>query len=114
MATVYRLDPALRIALREVGLSIENVMRRACLPVELLNREEPTVSAEGFFRFWEAMGEESGTLSVAIALGRLGATEGFSPPLMAALASPNLIIAATRLAHYKRLFASNLPGNRNT
>ena len=105
MPDTYRLDPALRIALREVGLSVENVMRRARLPTDLLNRDAPAVSAEGFFRLWEAMGEESGTLSVAIDLGRLGATEGFSPALMAALASPNLIIAATRIAHYKRLFA---------
>ena len=105
MSDKYRLDPALRIALRELGLSVENITRRACLPIDLFNREAPTVSAEGFFRLWEAMGEESGTLSVAIDLGKLGATEVFSPSLMAALASPNLIIAATRIAHYKRLFA---------
>ena len=105
MPVVYRLDPALRIALREVGLSVENVTRRASLPTDLLSREAPTVLAEGFFRLWQAIGEEAGSLSIAIDLGKLGALEGFSPTLMAALASPNLIVAATRISHYKSLFA---------
>lgn len=105
MPTLYRLDPALRFALREIGLSPENVLRRACLPGDLLAREAPQVSSEDFFRFWQAIGDEAGTVSAAINLGRIGAIEGFSPVLMAALASPNLIVAAQRIAQYKNLFA---------
>ena len=105
MPDVYRLDPALRIALHEVGLSSENVCRRACLPPDLLSREAHAVPAEAFFRFWQSIGDEAGSLSVALDLGRLGAVEGFSPALMAALASPNLIIASTRISHYKKLSA---------
>ncbi len=105
MPTLYRLDPALRFALGEIGLSPENVLRRACLPHDLLAREAPQVSIEDFFRFWQAIGDEAGTLSAAINLGRIGAVEGFSPVLMAALASPNLIVAAQRIAQYKNLFA---------
>lgn len=105
MPDTYRLDPALRIALGEIGLSIDNVCKRACLPVDLLRREAPSVSAEGFFRLWQAIGDEAGSITVGLRLGKVGAIEGFSPALMAALASPNLIVAANRIAHYKNLFA---------
>ena len=105
MSGKYRIDPALRIALRELGLSPVNIIRRACLPGDLFTRDVPMVSAEEFFRLWQAIGDEAGNETIAIDLGKLGANEGFSPGQMAALASPNLIIAAKRLAHYKSLFA---------
>ena len=105
MPNSYRLDPALRIALHELGLSAENVARRACLPVDIMSREAAAVSAEGFFRLWDAIGEEAGSLSIALDLGQLGALEGFSPAQIAALASPNLIVATSRISHYKSLFA---------
>lgn len=103
MTGSHRLDPAYRLAIRELGLSPANVLRRAGLAAGLFARPSPAVSTEGFFRLWEAIGDEAGDSGVGVALGRMGADEIFSPPLLAALASPDLATAAHRLARFKDL-----------
>lgn len=105
MAAVYRLDPAFRIALRELGIPAAHVLRRAGLPLDLLGREAPTVSADGYYAFWAALGDEAGDPAVGLELGQIAATEVFSPPILAALASPNLTAATERVAQFKPLLA---------
>ncbi|MEM6646430.1 MAG: AraC family transcriptional regulator ligand-binding domain-containing protein [Bacteroidota bacterium] len=103
MAVAYRLPPATRIVMREVGLSSANVLRRANLPADLFSRETPSVSAEGYVRLWQATGEEAGDRPVGLEIGRLAAQEMLSAPIIAALASPDLATAAERLSQFKAL-----------
>ncbi|MEM6785484.1 MAG: AraC family transcriptional regulator ligand-binding domain-containing protein, partial [Bacteroidota bacterium] len=103
MADAHRLPTAVDLILREVGLVPAHVLRRAGLPASLLRRETPTVTGAEFHRLWTAIGEEGGDRPVGLAIGRLAAHEVLSPPLIAALASPDLRTAAQRLAQYKAL-----------
>ncbi|MEM8599079.1 MAG: AraC family transcriptional regulator ligand-binding domain-containing protein [Bacteroidota bacterium] len=103
MADAHALPTAVDLILREVGLVPAHVLRRAGLPASLLRRETPTVTGEEFHCLWTAIGEEGGDRPVGLDIGRLAAHEVLSPPLIAALASPDLTTAAHRLAQYKAL-----------
>ncbi|MEO0740495.1 MAG: AraC family transcriptional regulator ligand-binding domain-containing protein [Bacteroidota bacterium] len=103
MAVSYRLPTAVGLFLREVGLVPAHVLRRAGLAADLLGREAPAVTGGEYHRLWTAIGEEGGERLIGLDLGRLAAQEVLSPPLIAALASPDLATAAQRLAQYKAL-----------
>ncbi|MCB9684431.1 MAG: AraC family transcriptional regulator [Alphaproteobacteria bacterium] len=102
MSTV-RLESAWRLVPADLGLSIEELLRRAELPADLLSRPEPRVGEEGWFRLWEALVETSGDPDIGLRIGQAVPAEAFDPPLFAALCSPDLATAAARLSTYKRL-----------
>jgi AraC-type transcriptional regulator len=60
-------------------------------------------SGSEYFRFWSALQEEGGDRDLAVDVGRAISVETFSPPIMAALCSPDLNVAAHRIATYKPL-----------
>lgn len=99
----YVLDPGLRLLLADLGISATNVLRRADLPAELLTRDQPKLSAADYYALWQALGEESGDPNLPIRIGQAISVESFSPPIFAALCSPNLAVAARRIATYKKL-----------
>lgn len=101
----YALDATWRPLLKDLGLSSANVLRRAGLPDDLLTRPGVRLSSQDFHRFWEGMQAESGDPQMPLLLCRAIRGESFSPPLFAALCSPNLLVAAQRIAHYKRIVA---------
>ncbi|MEO0559002.1 MAG: AraC family transcriptional regulator ligand-binding domain-containing protein [Bacteroidota bacterium] len=103
MPQTYRVPAELRLLFDDLGVSVENVLRRAGLPADLLRREVPEVTTSGFVRFWTALGDETEGRPVGLAIGRIGAHEVFSPPIVAVLASPNLATAARRIAQFKAL-----------
>ncbi|HHG0624936.1 AraC family transcriptional regulator ligand-binding domain-containing protein [Klebsiella variicola] len=61
------------------------------------------ISAHDYFSFWRALEIESGDAMFPLRVIETLTTQTFSPPLFAALCSPNLILAAQRLATYKKL-----------
>lgn len=99
------LEPGWRLVLNDMGLSSENVLRRAELPGDLLARENTRLSISEYFRFWNALDAEAADPHLPIRLVEAISTEAFHPPVFAALCSPNLSIALKRLAEYKRLVA---------
>lgn len=101
----FALDMSWPALLKGLGIRTANVLRRAELPEDLFARASARLEASAYFRFWEALEEEAGGgLFVLRILGNLRA-ESFSPPLFAALCSPNLLTALQRLAQYKALVA---------
>lgn len=104
MTIKYRLDASLTVMFNDMRLSPQDILRRAGLPLDLLQRKGPTVTAEEYYRLWEALGyalrdDPTFPLKMVEALR----AEAFSPPLFAAFCSPYLAVALKRIAHYKPL-----------
>lgn len=105
MSSDFRLEPGWRPLLKDLGINVRNVLRRAELPGDLFARSEPRLSTDEYFRLWEAMQAESGDPEFPIRVVEAATAESFAPPLFAALCSPNLRVALERLSTYKRLIA---------
>jgi hypothetical protein len=58
-STTYALDSTWRPLLKDMGLSIANILRRAGLPDDLLNRPAVRLHADDFHLFWKSIEEES-------------------------------------------------------
>ncbi|HEY8880199.1 MAG TPA: AraC family transcriptional regulator ligand-binding domain-containing protein [Roseateles sp.] len=91
--------------MRDLGLRPADVLRRAGLPEDLLSRPQAGLDTPAYFRLWGALEAAVGDPLFPVRLVDALSTEVFSPPLFAALCSPDLASALQRLAAHKRLVA---------
>lgn len=101
----YPLDMTWPALLKALGIRTANVLRRAELPEDLFVRPSARLETAAYFRFWEALEAETGDGLFVLRLYEALRGESFSPPLFAALCSPNLLTALQRLSEYKTLVA---------
>jgi AraC-like DNA-binding protein len=99
----FTLDPSIRALLDDLHIPAGRVLRRAQLPAGLLHGGPVALAPEEYFRFWAALDAEADDPNLAVTIGQAISVEMFSPPLFAALCSPNLDVAARRIATYKPL-----------
>ncbi|MCQ1851410.1 AraC family transcriptional regulator [Neorhizobium galegae] len=99
----YALDTTWRTLLADLGVVPANVLRRAGLPDDLLHQPSVRLEPEDYYRLWESAEQEKGDPLFPIRVCEAVRAESFSPPLFAALCSPNLVVAAQRVAKYKKL-----------
>ena len=99
----YALDTTWRTLLRDLGIAPADVLRRAGLADDLLQQPSSWLASADYYRLWESIVAESGDPLLPIRLCEAVRSESFSPPLFAALCSPNLRVAAERIGRYKRL-----------
>jgi len=99
----YTLDTTWRVLLKDLGIDAATVLRRAELPDALLHQGAVRVAPEAYYRLWQAIESAHGDPLFPIRLCESIRSESFLPPLFAALCSPNLLVAAQRVAAYKRL-----------
>ncbi|MFC7494412.1 MULTISPECIES: AraC family transcriptional regulator ligand-binding domain-containing protein [unclassified Nocardioides] len=102
----FDLEPSMKALLRDLGLSTVRVLRRAQLPADLFTHRPLELTVEEYYRFWDAVDAEAvgaGRPDVAVDIGHAISPEMFSPPIFAALCSPTLQTAATRIAAHKPL-----------
>ncbi len=102
----FDLEPAVRALLRDLGIAPARVLRRAALPADLFARRPIELTVTEYYRFWDALDIEGGVgghRELAVDIGTAISVELFSPPIFAALSSPDLATAARRLATYKPL-----------
>lgn len=99
------LDRGWVILLRDVGVAPEDVLRRAGLSEALLSRESTRLTVQEYFSMVRAADELAQDPLLPLRLGQSASPEAFSPPIFAALCSPNLSTAARRIAAHKRLMA---------
>ncbi|MCP2323485.1 AraC-like DNA-binding protein [Hamadaea flava] len=99
----FTLDPGIKVFINDLRISWPRTLRRASLPADLLARGPPTLTPDEYFRFWSALQAEGDGRDLALDIGQAISVETFSPPIMAALCSPNLAVAAQRIATYKPL-----------
>ncbi len=105
MATsqAYAIGEGWRGILAEVGVDHADVLRRAQLPEDLLNRDNVRLTTESFLRFFEALDASVGDSTFWVRLTEAMSPEFFEPPVFASLCSPHLAKAAERLARFKPL-----------
>ncbi|MEO0357130.1 MAG: AraC family transcriptional regulator [Pseudomonadota bacterium] len=94
---------AARILMSELGLDPETVLRRAGLPTGLLEGDGSRISPDQYHRLWASVTQEAADPLLALKLGDASGIDYFDPAFFAAMCSPNMNVAATRLAEYKRL-----------
>jgi AraC-like DNA-binding protein len=99
----FILDPGVRALLHDLRIPVGRVLRRAALPVGLFQSGPVALTPDEYFRFWDALDAEAQNPNLAVAIGQALSVEMFSPPIFAALCSPNLEVAARRIATYKLL-----------
>src|SRR5262245_62371771 len=99
----YALDTTWRTDLKDLGVVPANVLRRAGLPDDLLQQPSVRLAPEPYYRLWDSLEAEIGDPLFPIRLCQAVRSESFSPPLFAALCSPNLLVASRRIGQYKML-----------
>ncbi len=102
-AQPFTVNPGMGVLLADVGMSVGNVLRRAGLPGDLFTRGNVELSTEEYFGLWEAMEAEAEDPNLPLRLADVISMEVFDPPIFAAVCSPNLNVAASRIAEYKKL-----------
>ncbi|MCP3943047.1 MAG: AraC family transcriptional regulator [Desulfobacteraceae bacterium] len=102
-ATKFTIDPMWRIILNDIGVTENEVLQRACLPLDLFSRNNAQLSVEEYFRLWRGIEKSLNDPSFPLKLAQMISVEAFSPPIFAALCSPNLNTAAERIGKYKQL-----------
>ena len=103
MVKHFRLSGRQLLHLEELGVEASAVLRRAGLPVALLDQPRVLLGTEEFFALWRAIGEASTDPAIGVAMGTETKTEHFSPTALAALATENFGAAVQQMARYKQL-----------
>ena len=102
----YNLGKGWRALLKDLDISVQDVLRHAQLPLDLLLRKTPAVTADEYFRFWEGLARVTkNEPTFALRLARNINAETTDPAIIAFLSSSNLNIALRRIAHYKPIVA---------
>jgi AraC-like DNA-binding protein len=99
----YALDTTWRALLKDLGVAPANVLRRAGLADDLLVQPSVRLPPEDYYRLWDAIEAETRDPLFPIRLCEAIRSESFSPPLFAAMCSPNLLVGAQRVSRYKAL-----------
>jgi AraC-like DNA-binding protein len=101
----FRVPGRLALKLKEHGVSVAAVLRKAGLPGDLFEQRRVLVSTEELFALWHSIEVVSSDPLVGIKLGVETKTERFHPMAIAALSTQNLVTATEHLARYKKLTA---------
>jgi AraC-like DNA-binding protein len=100
----YAIETGLQVLFKDMGISPQDVLRHARLPLDLLSRKSPRITGEEYFRLWDGLAavvRYNPTFPLDFATSTT--PETFSPPVFACFCSPNLNVAANRIAYYKPL-----------
>ncbi|MEX1366034.1 MAG: AraC family transcriptional regulator ligand-binding domain-containing protein [Nannocystaceae bacterium] len=89
--------------LRDLGLDEVAILRRARMPPTLFEGAGTRISLDDYYALHEAVETEADDPTVALQAGRVVSVELFDPALFAAICSPDMDTAATRLGEFKRL-----------
>jgi AraC-like DNA-binding protein len=101
--TEYAINPGWRLVMSDAGINVNNVLRRAGLPRDLFTSGAKTLTTNQYYALWEGLVEEAQQPDLPLLIGGAISLETFDPPLFAATCSPNLNVAARRIAQHKKL-----------
>ncbi len=103
MTGKFIVDMSWEVLLKDLGLRAADLLRRAHLPEDLFAQKHPALTKEQYFRLWDSFEVAMDTDDWPLQLVQAVTPESFSPPLFAALCSPNLEAALQRLSEFKPL-----------
>jgi hypothetical protein len=100
----FALDPSLQVLLEDLGVSPQDLLRQAHLPLDLFSQPSPTLTTTEYFQLWQGLEALlSSDPAFPLRVAQATTVEAFSPPLFACVCSENLNQALKRLAQYKPL-----------
>lgn len=97
------VGPAWRIMLRDLGLDEVAVLRRAGLSPGLLDGAGSHIGLDQLFALHNAVDAECDDPTLPLQTGRILSVELFDPALFAAICSPDMNTAASRMGQFKRM-----------
>lgn len=103
MSRKFIIDMSWAVLLKDLKLDAADLLRRAQLPEDLFTQKQPTLNTEQYFRLWDSIADSGKSDDWLINVIQTATPETFSPPLFAALCSPNLWTALQRLSEFKLL-----------
>lgn len=103
MRNSYALDTTWRTVLPDLGVRPADVLRRAGLPEDLFAQPSARLEPADYYRLWNSIEAEVGAAALPIRLCEVFRAESFSPPLFAALCSPDFLVGVQRIGRYKAL-----------
>ena len=92
-----------RVVLRDLELNAEAVLRRAGQPSNLFDGDGSWISVDDFYALFDATEVEAGGPDVAVRGGAVLSAELFDPAYFAAICTPDLTTALTRLGEHMQL-----------
>lgn len=102
----YNLGKYWQALLKDLHISVQDVLLHAQLPLDLLLRKTPDVTADEYFRFWDGLAHVSQhEPTFALRLVQTINAKTTDPAMIAFLSSNNLNMALKRTAHYKPIVA---------
>lgn len=99
----YILDFGWQVLIKEMGLSVQDVLLKAGLPTDLIHHERLSLNTAQYYAMWEGMASLVNDPLFPLKIVQAFRPENFSPPLFASLCSPNMNVALDRLKQYKPL-----------
>jgi len=99
----FRVAGRLALKLKELGVPVSAVLRRAGLAQDLFRQTRVLVTTDELFALWRAIGEISEDRAIGLKLGTETKTERFHPSGIAALSTENFGAAMNHMARYKQL-----------
>lgn len=102
MTNTYAIGSNWQILIKDMGLDLGTVLRRAGLPGDLFARTSRRLPAPDYYALWNAL-EAEAEEPIALVVARSLTVEAFDPALFAALCSRDLVSAAERIATFKPL-----------
>lgn len=102
----YNLGKYWQALLKDLNISAQDVLRHAQLPLDLLLRKTPDVTADEYFRFWNGLAHVSqNEPAFALRLVQAINAKTTDPAMIAFLSSSDLNMALERTSHYKPIVA---------
>ncbi|MCP3940552.1 MAG: AraC family transcriptional regulator [Desulfobacteraceae bacterium] len=102
------LDVGWKGLLKDRGLVLSEIVKKAELPWDIFSRKTLSLNIEEYFRIWRAIGEVVDSPCGGLILGKDIPVELFTPWMLSAFSSPNLNVCMERLNQYKRLTGPTL------
>ncbi|MEJ2040042.1 MAG: AraC family transcriptional regulator ligand-binding domain-containing protein, partial [Desulfosarcinaceae bacterium] len=102
----YNLEKGWQALLKSLDIPAQDVLRHARLPLDLLVRKTPAVTADEYYRFWDGLAHASqNEPALTLRLAKTISANTTAPAIIAFLSSGDLNIALQRIAHYKPIVA---------
>lgn len=99
----FPLDPNYAALLRAHGISVEELLKSAKLPLDTFQKENPCVTAREYYRFMQAVEELVPDKKMPVLLATAENIETISPPIFGAYCSADARSCIQRIAQYKAL-----------
>ncbi len=99
----FAVNPGWGLLIADIGIKPSHVLRRAGLPENLFSQASAVLTLQECFDFWRALEQEANDPNLPITIGKALSVEAFDPLLFAAICSPDLNMAAQRIAKHKQL-----------